>query len=801
MKFTLSWLKKHLLTDCSLVEITDKLTAIGLEVENIDDFSRYNPFLIGQIIGTKKHPEADKLQIVTLDIGGEAPIELVCGAPNAREGIKVVYAPSGTYIPGLDITLSVAKIRGVESRGMLCSMRELQLSDEDAGIIELPLDAPIGMKYADYAQLIDPVVEINVTPNRSDATSVYGIARDLAAAGLGTLKDLPQAELKASVETEEKFSVTDDCASCLSFAYRVIKGVNNKPSPDWLQKSLRSIGVNSFSSLVDVTNYYTFDLARPLHVFDAQKIKGNVVIRNAEEGEEFLALNGETYVLSAGDCVLSDDEGIISLAGIMGGLRTACDIDTKDVIVEAAIWDSKQIARTGRNLGLSTDARYRFERGVDPNLLLVGLDLACNMMVELCGGDLGDMKQLRADNIAGLSQRKVIDFPISEINRLLGIDIAENEAKNYLDKLGFAVETAGDIWQVTAPSWRHDIDGKADIVEEIMRLYGVDNIEPQVINFQASHSFQSGSKMNLSRCLASLGLMENVNYSFISEQHAKLFGGGDASLKLLNPISLDMSDMRPSLLPGLLINMQRNVDRGFSNLAFFEIGDIYLPEEKNMQTKVVTTVRQGKETLVGAERLWNNEAKKVSLYDAKMDAMSILSCLGMKLESVQVDVGAPSWYHPGRSGVLSLGKKNILGYFGELHPEAVEAMGLEGVVCACEIFLDRIPQSRSKGGKTKAELSLSNLQPLVRDFSFIVDKEKLAAELVRAAKAADKKLITEVKVFDVFEGGSLEDGKKAIGLEITIQPYDKSLTDADIEELSQKIINMVAKSTGAILRS
>ncbi|WP_370931477.1 phenylalanine--tRNA ligase subunit beta [Bartonella sp. DGB1] len=799
MKFTFSWLKKYLLTHNSLAEITNKLTEIGLEVESVDDFSRYEPFLVAEIIATEKHPEADKLQLVTLNVGKSEPIKLVCGAKNARKGIKVVYAPAGTYIPGLDITLSVVKIRGVESCGMLCSLKELNLGEDDGGIIELPEESVIGSKFADYAKLIDPLIEIGLTPNRADCTGVYGIARDLAAAGMGQLLPLAEEVVKGDFSVNLSIKVEQDENACLAFTYRKINNIKNNDSPEWMQRYLRVIGQRNLSAVVDVTNYFTFDIGRPLHVFDADKIKGNLVIRRAKEGEEFIALDNNIYQLTSNDTVICDEEGIISLAGIIGGLRTACDRDTRSIILESALWDSQMIAITGRRLGISTDARYRFERGVDAALVGFGLDAASAIILEFCGGTASNKTEIWIQSKEKLTDRELINFDLNEVKRLLGIDVDPAEIEKYFLALGFKLEKQEEFWQIVPPSWRYDIQNTADLVEEIMRLYGVDNIKSQPLD--CSGNYKLSSEINLARSLAALGLMENVNYSFISAKYAELFGGGADELKLLNPISADMSDMRPSLLPGMLVNMQKNIDRGYNNLAFFEIGDIYLSTEAKGQLKMAATVRQGKENLTSSERLWNNDIKDVTLYDAKIDAFTIIASLGLQSDSVQIDANPPSYYHPGRAGVLKLGAKNTIGYFGELHPEIISEMGLSGAVCACEIFLDNIPQTKIKSSKTKPRLTLHNLQPVVRDFSFILPVETPSINLVRSVKGADKKFIKEVKIFDVFQGGNLTIDTKAVGIEVTLQPVEKSFTDADIEEISNKIIAAVNKHTGAILRS
>ncbi|RWG70935.1 phenylalanine--tRNA ligase subunit beta [Mesorhizobium sp.] len=719
MKFTLSWLKDHLETDASLAEIVERLTAIGLEVEHVDDKAGLKPFVIAKVLTAVQHPDADRLRVLTVDTGdGKPPVQVVCGAPNARAGLVGAFAAPGTYIPGIDVTLSVGKIRGVESHGMMCSERELQLSDEHTGIIDLPEDAPVGTSFAAYAHLDDPVIEINLTPNRPDATSVYGIARDLAASGLGRLTGgaiMPHAgdgmcPVKVKIEAPEL---------CPGFALTLVKGVKNGPSPKWLQQRLIAIGLRPISALVDITNYVTFDRGRPLHVFDAKKVTGNLVVRRARDGENVLALDGREYSLTPEMCVIADDNGIESIAGIMGGEHSGCDENTTDVLIESALWDPITTARTGRTLGIISDARYRFERGVDPEFMVPGVELATKLVLELCGGTPTEIE------VAGYAghKPKIISFPLSEVKRLTGIEVPREEALTILTRLGFEPRSSGDAVEVKVPSWRPDVDGKADLVEEVMRIHGVDNIAPQPLT---SHDAVNGRILTIlqvrtraaKRALAVRGMMEAVTWSFIPAKHAELFGGGQNRLKL-----------------------------------------------------------------------------------AKADAIAALEACGAPVDRLQIEPGGPAWYHPGRSGTIKLGPKTVLGTFGEFHPKTLEVLDASGPLCGFEVFVDAVPEPKAKPTRTKPKLELSPFQAVKRDFAFVVDRTVEAGTLVRAALAADKKLVTGVSVFDVFEGAALGAAKKSIAIEVSIQPVEKTLTDEDFEALAKRIVENVNKQTGGVLRA
>ncbi|MER9613997.1 phenylalanine--tRNA ligase subunit beta [Mesorhizobium sp. M0207] len=801
MKLTLSWLKDHLETDASLAEIVERLTSIGLEVEHVDDRASLAPFVIAKVVTAVQHPDADRLRVLTVDTGdGKPPVQVVCGAPNARAGLVGAFAAPGTYIPGIDVTLTVGKIRGVESHGMMCSERELELSEEHDGIIDLPADAPVGTSFAAYAHLDDPLIEINLTPNRPDATSVHGIARDLAASGLGTLKSAPIEPIPGKGETPVKVTI-EAPELCPGFALRLVRGVKNGSSPKWLQQRLLAIGLRPISALVDITNYVTFDRGRPLHVFDAAKVTGNLAVRRARDGEKVLSLDGREYTLTPEMCVIADQDGIESIAGIMGGEHSGCDENTTDVLIESALWDPITTARTGRTLGIITDARYRFERGVDPEMMIPGVELATKLVLDFCGGTPA---QTEVVGYAG-HQPKIVSFPLSEVKRLTGIEVPRSTSLDILARLGFRPEGTGDVVNVAVPSWRPDVDGKADLVEEVMRIHGVDNIAPQPLGSHDAVNARILTVLQIrtraaKRALAVRGMMEAVTWSFIPAKHAELFGGGQQALKLANPIAADMSDMRPSLLPGLIAAAQRNADRGIGDVALFEVSGTYEGDGADQQRRVAAGVRRGTAKLEGSGRHWAGNAGAVGVFDAKADAIAVLEACGAPVERLQIEAGGPAWYHPGRSGTIKLGPKVILGTFGEFHPKTLEGLDVSGPLCGFEVFIDAVPEPKTKPTRTKPRLDLSAFQAVKRDFAFVVDKAVEAGTLVRAALAADRKLISGVSVFDVFEGAALGAAKKSIAIEVSIQPVEKTLTDEDFEALAKRIVENVGKQTGGVLR-
>jgi len=807
MKFTLSWLKDHLDTSASLDEIVETLTRIGLEVEGVEDKAKaLAPYKVAYVVSAVQHPNADRLRVCMVDTGEGEQIQVVCGAPNARTGMKSVFAPPGTYIPGKNITLGVGTIRGVESKGMLCSGSELEISDDHDGIIDLPEDAPVGQPYAAYARLDDPVIEINLTPNRPDCTSIHGIARDLAAAGLGTLKGDAVAPVQGKgacpVSVTLDFS-GDDAKLCPAFALRLVRGVKNGPSPEWMQRRLLAIGLRPINALVDITNYITFDRGRPLHVFDLKKVKGNLTVRRAKEGEEVLALDTRTYKLDPSIVVIADDNGVESIGGIMGGEHSGSDEGTTDVLIESALWDPLNIAQTGRKLGIITDARYRFERGVDPAFTVPGLDLATQMVIDLCGGEPSEA--VMAGNVPDAT--RVVDFPYSEVPRLSGLDVQPAESEQILKKLGFQVQGSGERVSVTAPSWRPDIEGKADLVEEVIRIAGVDRIEPRplprledVVAKPILTLIQKRTRL-ARRSLAVRGLVEAVTWSFIAKGEAELFGGGHERLKLANPIAAELSDMRPSLLPGLLKAAQRNADRGLSDVALFEVGQTFASDEPEGQSIKAAAVRRGTARAEGVGRHWDGGAQSVDAFDAKADVLALLAALGIPSGGLQIVAGGPAWFHPGRSGTLQFGPKNVVGAFGEVHPKVLKALDLKGPLVAFELNLDALPPPKAKPTKMKPKLNLPDFQPLTRDFAFVVGRDVAAGDIVKAAQGAERQLIVGVDVFDIYEGTGIDPDKKSVAIAVTLQPTEKTLTDVEIEAVSAKIVGEVSKKTGAVLRS
>jgi phenylalanyl-tRNA synthetase beta chain len=801
MKFTLSWLKDHLETSASLDEVVDALTRVGLEVENVEDPSRkYDGFVVASVIEAKPHPNADRLKVCIVE-AGQGPVQVVCGAPNARTGMKGVFSPVGTYIPGKKMTLAKGVIRGVDSNGMMCSAAELELSDDHEGIIELPDDAPVGVAYARFAGLDDPVIDVAVTPNRPDAAGVAGIARDLAAAGLGSLKTPAPRSIPGAFDCPTRvhldFAIADKHL-CPAFALRLVRGVTNGPSPEWMQKRLSAIGLRPISALVDITNYITFDRGRPLHVFDLAKVKGDLAMRRARSGESVLALDGKSYALDDSMVVIADENGVESIAGIMGGEHSGCDQSTRDVLIESALWDPANIAQTGRKLGIMTDARYRFERGVDPEFCLPGLDLATEFVLSICGGEPSRMV------VAGdpSAPRRSIPFPYGEVKRLLGVDILRDEGEAILARLGFGV---GD-GTVVVPSWRPDVQVKADVVEQILRIAGVDRAPtaplPRLddgVPKRVLTLMQKRTRL-ARRTLAALSLREAVTWSFVSKTAAELFGGGSPSLALANPIAADLSDMRPSLVPGLVAAAERNARRALSDVALFEVGQVFLGPGENDQRVAAAAVRRGRAKADGDGRHWSGDGP-VDIFDAKRDAMTLLSALGQGPNAVQVVPGGPAFLHPGRSARLQFGPKTVVGWFGQVHPSALEALDAEGPIVAFEIILDAVPAPKARLAKTRPKLDRSDFMPVERDLAFVVDAGVRAGDIVKAAESAERSLVAKVGVFDVYQGEGLPESSKSIAIQVILQPRERTLTDAEIDAAMSKIVAEVSRRTGAVLRS
>ena len=791
MKFTLSWLKEHLETDASVAEVVAAMTMAGLEVEHVEDpAAKLAAFSVARVIEAVQHPNADRLRVCQVDtIDGRR--EIVCGAPNARAGLTTIYAPIGTYIPGSGITLEPRAVRGVVSNGMLCSAAELETAEESDGILELADDLAIGALAAE-ALALEAVIDFEVTPNRPDWLGVVGIARDLAAAGLGTLKDPAVTPIPGAFACPIKIRLTAPEA-CPAFAGRLIRGVKNGPSPAWLQQRLKAIGLRPINALVDVTNLITYDRARPLHVYDAATVAGGFIeARLGQGGESVAALDGKTYKVNSETCVIADGSGAIGLGGVMGGTSTGCSEATTDVFIESAWFDPIRTAQTGRDTGISSDAQYRFARGVDPLSLVPGIELATRLILDLCGGEPSDV--IFAGQAPAL--RDAVTFDPAYVRRLSGLDIPEDRVWKILADLGF--QRRGD--QVQPPSWRPDVDGKADLVEEVARIAGFDALPAEPLP-EAPHAIggvltpRQGRIRAARRALAAAGYQETIGWSFTARSTAVLFGGGAESLVLANPIAADLDCMRPSALPGLIEAVGRNARRGFPDCALFEIGPVFAGDEPGDQRTAVTGV-----LAPHAPRRWDGGAAE-DLFSLKADLMALLDELGAPTGNLQVvQDGAPPWWRPGRHARLQLGPKAVIAAFGEIHPTILKALDTPGPIYAFELWVEAIPEPKKKAVKTKPALALSPLMPLTRDFAFVVAGATPAGDVIRAVHSADRVLIAGARVFDVYEGPGVEAGFKSVAVEVTLQPRDKTLTDAEIEALSSKVVAAAAKSAGAKLR-
>ena len=801
MKFTLSWLKEFLETDAPLDQVVERLTMVGLEVENVSNRAAgLESFVIARVVEAVQHPDADRLRVCSVDFGGDAPIQVVCGAPNARTGMTGVFAPSGAYIPGTGITLKTAEIRGVTSNGMLLSEREMGLSDEHDGIIDLETNAASGSSAVEALGLNDPVIEIAITPNRGDCLGVRGIARDLAASGLGTLKPLIDTAVPGSFVSPIKVHLdfeAGDADACSMFVGRYIRGVQNSESPAWLKDRLLAVGLRPISALVDITNLMTLSHNRPLHVFDADKVNGDIHVRLAKPGEKLAALNDKEYTLDDTMTVIADDKNAEAIGGIMGGTHSGCTESTVNVFVEAAFFDPIRTAVTGRKLNVISDARYRFERGIDPEFLAAGMEIGTQLILDLCGGEVSELV------IAGSPKpwERTVDLRLERIAGLGGVEIDAAESIRILNVLGFVVTHEGAVLSCQVPPWRSDIVGEADLVEEVVRINGYDKIP--VVPFKNVHNLPASiltplqrKRASARRTAASRGLMEAVTYSFLSSNQADLFGGVSDGLRLINPISADLDVMRPSLLPNLLAASGRNTDRGISNACLFEVGPQFDGDDPGQQSQIIAGIRTGQ----SGARNWATQPRAVDAFDAKADALAILADLGAPTANLQVFDEAPSWYHPGRSGELRLGPKTTLARFGEVHPGVLKKMDVKGPVVAFEIMLEALPSPKAAKGSARANLNLPNLQPVERDFAFVVSRDTSAESLIRAARGVDKKLIREVRLFDIFQGGNLDETQKSIAINVVLQPTEQTLTDADIDAIATKIIDKVCSTTGGILR-
>jgi phenylalanyl-tRNA synthetase beta chain len=797
MKTTLAWLKTHLETGAPLEEIVRRLVMLGLEVDSVENRGKtLQPFIIARVVSAEPHPNADKLRVCVVDTGSER-LQVVCGAPNARAGMLGAFAPVGATIPRNGMVLKESNIRGAASKGMLCSGYELGLSEDHEGIIDLPADAPVGASFAQFIGLDDPVLDVKITPNRGDCLGVRGIARDLAAAGVGRLLplDATPAPGRFGSPIAVHLAGPDDKA-CPLFIGRTIRGVRNGPSPRWLKDRLTAIGLRPISALVDITNFLTFDVARPLHVFDADKIEGDLVVRSARAHETLAALNGRSYALDAEMTVIADDDEVLSLGGVIGGESSSVGEATANVFIEAALFDPVRTAATGRKLQLQSDARYRFERGLDPEFTRPGIEIATRLILEICGGEASEV------TVSGAVPKPTPEllFPPSLVKTLGGVDVPAEEAARILGSLGFIGEKRPDGLLVRVPSWRRDIAGNADLVEEILRIHGYDHIPavPLLRDTPLPKAALTPAQRRggfVRRSLAGRGMVEAVTFSFMQGKIAELFGQVPERLRLANPISADLDAMRPSILPNLLAAVQRNADRGFPDGALFEVGPQYRDDAPEGQDLMATGLRSGRT----AAKRWDDPGRPVDAMMAKADALAAIAAAGLAPESVQVSAEPPDWYHPGRAGTLRLGAK-VLGYFGELHPGVLQEMGVTGPAVGFEIFLGHVPLPRAKSGRSRAPLKLSALQPVERDFAFVVPVDLPAETLLRAARNVDKRLVSDVRLFDVYTGAGVGEGKKSLAITVVLQPEEATLTEKEIEALSEKLIAQVEKATGGSLR-
>ncbi len=794
MKFTISWLKEHLDTDADVNEIAATLTKIGLEVEEV-----FNPaenlkgFITAKVDTYERHPDSDHLGLLSVDTGKEK-LQVVCGAPNCKQGLIGIFAPVGTLIPCYNETLKVGKIRGIESFGMMCSEKELGIGEDHSGIIALPTDTPIGVPATEVLP-IDPVIEISITPNRAECLGVRGIARDLAAAGLGTLKPLKINKISGSFKSPVKINLEAKDA-CKTYVGRYIRNVNNKAeTPKWMKDRLTAIGLRSISPLVDITNYINYDMARPLHVFDADKLKGNICVRMAKEGEKFVSLEEKEYNLDNQSLGICDDEGIQCLGGIMGGAEKGCSAETVNVLVECALFTPENIARTGRKFQIDSDSRYRYERWVDPKSNILGSDYATQMILDICGGEAAEVE------IAGCEdcEPRIAYLRPERIKNFIGIDVSKEQICEILNKLGFTCSEENGKIKAVSPTWRGDIEGEHDLVEEVVRMIGLDNIPAISLPHDKLPKITLSPKqhrtMVVKHELANRGLLETVTWSFTDEKLADMFRQHSEHLTLINPIATDLNEMRPSILPNLLSAVQSNVAKGFGNVALFEVGPEFFGRKPGDQRLVAAGIRYG---LTNAKH-WSHNERNVDIFDVKADAIAAIAAANGPADNAQITADAPAYYHPGRSGTLRLGK-NVLAYFGELHPTVCAKFGLKQRACAFEVYLDNIPLPRDGQSKARKKLELSPLQAVEKDLAFVVDKKVKAIDVITAAKTADRNLITDVRLFDIYEGDNLPQDKKSLAINVTFQPQDKTFTDKELEVLMQKVIVAVENKCGGKLR-
>lgn len=793
MKFTLSWLKDFLDTNASVDEIAERLTAIGLEIEEVvDPLAAVKDLIVVSVDECVAHPDSDHLHVLKVNTGKEL-VQIVCGAPNARAGMKGILARPGDYVPAFGDKLKAGKIRGVESFGMMCAEDELGVGPDHTGIIECPEDAVVGASITTVYPS-DPVFDVSITPNRGDCMSVYGIARDLAAAGLGTLKTPKHNVTVCAFKSDVKLSNEATEIGAPFFTLREIRGVKNGASPKWMQDRLTAVGLRPISALVDVTNYFNITFGRPLHVFDADKVKGQITVRSARDGEKLTALDGKEYTLSDGMVVIADENGVESIAGIMGGEASGCEESTTRVLLESAYFTPESIAKTGQKLILTSDSRQRFERGVDPaSTIPFGADMAAQMIAELCGGECSELI------VTGKEPERPapIAFDPHRVEKLCGVDVPADTCKEILEKLGCVVKTDGNLFSVVRPTWRSDISGSHDLVEEVLRIYGYDKLPeialPRPNGVHGILQPKQRREVSVRRAMANRGGCQTITWSFMSSKDAVPFRTKDAVL-IANPISADLNEMRPNLLPNLVSAARSNITKGTFDGCLFEVGPQFFGFKPMEQETVACQLRFGQAT----PRHWAVAQRPVDVFDAKADALAALDAAEAP-QSVQIVREAPAWYHPGRSGAVKIGK-TVLAYFGELHPKILKAMDVKTTVCACEVFLDRLPPAKKKNGKGVKTLKLSAFTPIFRDLAFLVDRKVDADKIVSAAKNTDKVLITDVSVFDLYEGETLGD-KKSVAIQLTIQPVEKTMTDEEIESVCRRVVGAVGVATGATLRS
>lgn len=801
MKFTLSWLKDHLDTDADLQTISDTLTAIGLEVDGIEDPSaELSPFVVAEILSAEKHPDADRLKLCKVSTGSET-VQVVCGAPNARAGLKGILARPGDVIPASGDVLKTGKIRGVESQGMMCSAKELKLGEDHDGIIELSSDISVGASAAE-ALALEPVIDIALTPNRVDALGVRGVARDLAAAGLGTMKALDTTPVPGSFDSKTSVAMTlpaEHQPLCPHFVGRTVTGVKNCESPQWLKDRLIAIGLRPVSALVDISQYINIDLGRPLHAFDTAKLKGDVGARLAKGGEQILALNGTDYTLTEAMLVIADENSALAIAGVMGGEPSSCTAETTEVFLESALFDPITIANTGRALGIVSDARYCFERGVDPSSTVEGAEIATRMILEICGGEASHLV------VGGEAPHigETVSFRPSRVAQLGGVTLAPKDIQGILERLGFAIENADtETWTVKAPTWRRDVEGEHDLVEEVLRINGYDAIPveplPRPSAIKPAFTDDQRRARIVRRTLAGRGLSETTTWSFLASTHAALFQGDKPPVVLQNPISSDLDCMRPSVLPNLISAAGRNAARAMPDVALFEVGPRFEGGSPGEQTLVAGGIRAGQSSV----RHWNTNDQAVNVFEAKADALAVLKSAGVPTDRLQVVSGdkTPNWYHPGQSGTLCLGP-NVLAEFGVLHPITLKGLDVDGPIVGFEVFLDRIPKPKRKTGPSRSKFAPSSFQPVERDFAFLLDRDVAVDDMIRAVRGADKALITSIDLFDVYEGDKVDVDKKSVALSVRLEPTQATLTDKEIEDVSQRIVAAVEKAVGGQLRT